>query len=98
MNTEVILHETRIVPAIGVSDHRSILRQGTWKSEFEVGQGTLAHHAIEGEDTVVVQQGLLNVFGEREFAAKLERVASVGVTESATPGIKIPARSTPGNR
>src|SRR5215469_214005 len=91
MNAEIILQEKGRVPIVGVSDDWSVLRERAWKTQLEIGQGILADRAIEGENTVVVQQCLLNVFVEGEFAPKLDRMAAMRVTESVPQRVKIGA-------
>ena len=91
VNAEIILHEERRVPAIGVACDGRVLRDRAGNADQEVRQRVPGRAIVECEDAVVVEQRLLNVLVERNLSAQLERVVALVPTEDVAYGIEVGA-------
>src|SRR5881394_3391619 len=103
MGLEIILHEERRVPAIGIAGYRGVLRDRARNTDQEIGKRvtsrschTSASHpgrgiCIEGKHPIVVKQCLLDVLVERDLSAQLERVLALDPTENVAGRVKVSA-------
>src|SRR5262249_27579488 len=62
IDAEVVIHKERCVPTVGIASHRCVLSDCAGNANHEIGQRVLGHAVVEGENAVVVEQRLLNIF------------------------------------
>ena len=97
VNAVIVLYKQGAGPEVIQCSDRRILIHGDRQTGNEVGQGIAGLCSSEGEDTVVIQQGLLDVLIEGEFAAKLHAVAAMYVADLVAGEIEVSAGNRSGN-
>src|SRR5262249_46464050 len=98
MNSKIILNEGAVVPAIVVFCDRGILSQGSRQSEQEICECVSGLASIKGENSVVVQQRIVNVFLQRYLATGFQRMVSFVPIEKIAKAIIVAAADRAGKR
>src|SRR5262245_47375983 len=76
MDSKIILNKGAVVPAVVVFCDRGILSHRSRQSEQEICERVSRLAPIKGENSVVVQQRIVNVFLQRHLATGFQRVAA----------------------